>query len=62
MYRDGGILMKKIIVGIDGSKESFDSYKCVPGFFPELFIVTGHVVPEVLVRDHPGPAHGHAVP
>ena len=27
--------MKKIIVGIDGSKESFDSYKCVPGFFPE---------------------------
>jgi nucleotide-binding universal stress UspA family protein len=27
--------MKKIIVGIDGSKESFDSYKCVPGFFPK---------------------------
>ena len=27
--------MKKIIVGIDGSKESFDSYRCVPGFFPD---------------------------
>ena len=27
--------MKKIIVGIDGSKESFDSYRCVPEFFPD---------------------------
>ena len=27
--------MKKIIVGIDGSKESFDSYKCVTKFFPD---------------------------
>lgn len=27
--------MEKIIVGIDGSKESFDSYKCVARFFPE---------------------------
>ena len=26
--------MKKIIVGIDGSKESFDSYRCVSDLFP----------------------------
>ena len=26
--------MKKIIVGIDGSKESFNSYNCVAAFFP----------------------------
>ena len=26
--------MKKIIVGIDGSKESFNSYSCAAGFFP----------------------------
>ncbi len=27
--------MKKIIVGIDGSKDSFDSYKCASGLFPK---------------------------
>jgi nucleotide-binding universal stress UspA family protein len=27
--------MKKIIVGIDGSKESFDSYKCADALFPD---------------------------
>ena len=27
--------MKKIIVGMDGSRESFDSYKCVTKFFPD---------------------------
>ena len=27
--------MKKIIVGIDGSKESFDSYRCAASLFPE---------------------------
>ncbi len=26
--------MKKIVVGIDGSKESFDSYKCAASLFP----------------------------
>jgi len=43
----GGLQMKKIAVGIDGSKESFDSYKCAASLFPHEVIELS----SIFVRD-----------